>query len=607
MAESRRGRSGRAALDSVDPSQTLKDYEAAMRGLGAFTAQFWDVFHGDYPFVGGYAFDAIAEHYEEWMDPEGSIQNLIINQPFRTGKSTQLVYAMAYRWLFAPWSCWMFATYDHGLTMTDSIRCRKLITHPRYQAVLRACGMTITLNSDENTQKRFVNNHNGFRMAFTIGGGLGYGAHYLAVDDPIDPKQARLRSKRDACIDWWRSTWRHRVKGDVRKVRRLVVQQRVNQADLTGYLLDNEAGEWEHLVLPMRYEPKRLVFAPTLEEVKKEVATAGEEAIAALAKQLTGGKEKVSDPIRFTSLQNRVARLRDNAEGSGRVKAGDLLWPERFPEKQVKEFERTLGKDAPGQLQQRPSSAAGNIFRVDKAGIAVGKFDDVGRLHVVELLAADGKITPVAADRIRWFQVMDTATKTSAENSFTVVGTFGLTDDSRLLVWHLFRERLEVPDQYPAIKLLRAGPAVWDEEARQAQGLGVWPGPLVVRYIEPKSSGIGLIQTSIIDGAPLTALTGVPGDKVERSGHAAGLYESGSVYHRPGPWLSQAVEELRLFPNADFDDIADVVAYAGHVAATNQLLRAHINRRMVLNQKTDRGRAVQEEVLPAVELDRLGN
>lgn len=604
MADSWRKRRA-SGLDAVDPEQTAGDFEAAMRGLGPFTARFWDVFHADYPFVGGYAFDAIAEHYEEWLDPDGSIQNLIVNQPFRTGKSTQLVYAMTYRWLFAPWSCWMFATYDHGLTMADSIRCRRLIMHPRYQALLRACGQTITLNPDENTQRRYVNNHEGFRMAFTVGGGLGYGAHYLVVDDPIDPKQARLRSKRDFCIEWWRSTWRSRVKGDVSKVRRLVVQQRVNQADLTGYLLENEAGEWEHLVLPMRYEPKRIISVPKLEEVKKEISTVGEEAIAALAAQLAGSKGKISDPIRFTSLQNRVARLRDNAEGSGRVKAGDLLWPERFPEKLVKEFERTLGNNAPGQLQQRPSSAVGNIFRVDKAGIAIAKFDDVGRLAVVELLAADGTLTRVAADRWRWFQVMDTATKTSAENSYTVIGTFGLSDDGRLVLWHIFRERLEVPDLYPAIKELRKGPAVWDDEARQVQGLGAWPGPLVVRYIEPKSSGIGLVQTSVIDGAPLTQLVGIPGDKVERSGHAANMYESGSVYHRPGPWLSQAVEELRLFPNADFDDIADVIAYAGHVAATSKMLRLHIERRMVLNQRTERQIKAQADVMPADEIDRL--
>mgnify|MGYP000143141167 CR=1 FL=1 len=599
MADRRRTRS---AFASVDPRQTEGDCAAVLGGLGKYAERFWPILNPDDPFVGGYAFDCVAEHYEEWMDPDGSIQNLIVNQPFRTGKSTNLVFAMTYRWLFAPSTCWMFATYNHRLSVRDSVACRDLIQHPRYQAVLKTFGQSLHLKSDQNTQMAYVNNHKGFRMALTVGKGLGEGAHYLVVDDPIDPKLARSKKQREACIDWWRSTYRHRIKGDPRKVRRLVVQQRINQADLTGYLRENEGDDWECLVLPMRYEPTRMIFGPTLAKAEAETETKGE--ALELAKHLLGGP-KVSDPIRPTSLQDRKPRLRDAAEGSGRKAAGDLLWPERFTEKIVREFERTLGRDAPGQLQQRPSSATGNVFRVDKAGVGIGRFDDVGRLALIDLLKADGTVVSYTADRWRWFQVMDTATKTSEENSYTVIGTFGLADDGMLLLWHIFRERLEVPDLYPTIKLLRRGPAVWDDEKRAAQGQGKWPGPLIVRYVEPKSSGLGLIQTSVIDGEPIMPLANVPGDKLDRSGHTAALYESGCVFHRPGPWLSTAVEELRLFPNADFDDVADVMSYAGHVAATDKLLRVHINRRLILNLRGEESRRAAAEVLPQEEIDRI--
>jgi len=992
----------------VDPYQTDADFDAALIGLRAYTEQFWDIFHPDDPYVGGYPMDCICAHYEEWMNPDGSIQNLIVNQPFRTGKSTLLLYAMTYRWLTHPSTRWMFATYNQGLSNRDSIRCRKLIKHPRYQAMFRRfTGQPLTINADQDTQRLFVNNHEGFRMALTVGKGLGEGGHYLVCfrsdtliqtdrgeieigriveerlpvkvlaydhatgekvyreiekyerspgrrmvkvnfsngrefactfdhpvyvegrgyigaekleigdkvvtcarrqydlrhlcghvlplagsskegeprsilfdgmqrqgpkgrgksvlrraklyvqhlwesllqiarpqktklrggillaplprnradrqresnvyrrsgsthlpglpgqisgrtiaakkvrprgfllgrvsvawtsrrvianlqinrrpmlsmrnrdrsetasrretillenvcrhlpfiadgrprkstvltraflnsllrfipghserntrarrelprvrndsgrkrggtfdpphelqqggqsegesdrglqvvprlnarertikkgmegetvisvksaeavehvynvsvrehhnyfaagvlvhncDDPIDPTKARHRSQREFCVDWYRSTWRHRTAGDPKKVRRLVVQQRINQADLSGYLMENEGHEWEQLVLPMRYEPKRIVFGPMIDQEKATTQTDGEVNAAVLAKQMAGQADKATDPIRFTSLQNRVEKWQDNAKGSGRVNSGDLLWPQRFPESWVRSTESTLGKDAAGQLQQRPSSATGNVFRVEKAGAAVGRFDVTEKFLGIELFSSDGTARLMPADHWRWFQIGDTATKTSQENSYTVIGTFALSDDGKLVLWHIFRDRLEVPDQYPAIKEMKRGPCTWDNDTRKAVRLGAWPAPLLARYLEPKSSGIGLIQTSIIDGEPIRSLDKVPGDKVERAGHAAALYEAGSMYHRAGPWLSTAVEELRLFPNADFDDVADVVSYAGHVAATDKLLRSHINRRVVLNIQETKATERQKAAIPEAALDAI--
>lgn len=589
-----------------------KDFAAIVSGLRTYTERFWDVLHPESAFTGGYVMDCICDHYEEWMDPAGSIQNLIVNQPFRTGKSTLLVYAMTYRWFTRPSTRWMFATYDYKLSIRDSIRCRNLILHPRFQAVLRASGRELFLKPDQNTQQQFTNNHEGFRMALTVGKGLGEGADYLLVDDPIDPRRARSRQMREACIEWWRETYRHRVT-DPKKTRRLVVQQRINQADLTGYLLENEQGEWQHLVLPMRYEPRRILFTPIGDAAPPPAAPANAANAAARTEDeeityaLTSGlsRQTVSDPIHPTSLQLRVKRHRDAPEGSGRARHGDLLWPERFPEKQVREFERTLMGAAAGQLQQRPSSATGNVFRVERAGAAAGRFNDLGQLAAVHLLSHDGVALVVPAARWRWFQVMDTASTARDESSYTVVGTFGLSDVGHLLLWHIFREKLEVPDQEPAIREMMRGPCRWDDENRLTARTGEpWPGRLVARYIEPKSSGLGLLQSSLIHGYMLTALK-VAGDKTERAGHAAALYQNGMVYHRPGPWLSTAVEELRLFPNADYDDIADVVAYAGHVAMTDKLVRAHVHRRVVLNSTAEERQLENKKLVPEHELDEL--
>ena len=93
----------------------------------------------------------------------------------------------------------------------------------------------------------------------------------------------------------------------------IVVHQRVNEKDLTGYLLAEESG-WDHLILPMRYERE---FTKT------------------------------------TSIGFKDPRTTD----------GELLHPKRLPEEIVKGLEKSLGVyHTNAQLQQRPDSRGGNIF-----------------------------------------------------------------------------------------------------------------------------------------------------------------------------------------------------------------------------------------------------
>lgn len=89
--------------------------------------------------------------------------------------------------------------------------------------------------------------------------------------------------------------------------------QRLHQQDLSGYVLDKEPG-WEHLCLPMRYEPDRM---------KK------------------------------TSLGWIDPRRR----------AGELLWPDLHPKALVERTEQNLGSlRSAGQLQQRPAKTGGQLF-----------------------------------------------------------------------------------------------------------------------------------------------------------------------------------------------------------------------------------------------------
>ena len=94
----------------------------------------------------------------------------------------------------------------------------------------------------------------------------------------------------------------------------VVIMQRLHERDTSGIILGRDLG-YEHLMLPMEFEPQRACV---------------------------------------TSIGFRDPRKTQ----------GELLFPERFPENQVKELKRTMGEYASaGQLQQRPVPRGGGMFK----------------------------------------------------------------------------------------------------------------------------------------------------------------------------------------------------------------------------------------------------
>jgi predicted phage terminase large subunit-like protein len=136
------------------------------------------------------------------------------------------------------------------------------------------------------------------------------------VDDPHNVKEAESETERQTCRDWWDLTMSTR--GVSRGVRRVIIMQRLHEADLAGHVLSQ--GGWEHLCLPMRYEPT----------------------------------------ARATSLGFIDPRRTD----------GELLTARQFNDETVRELEKKLGAyGTAGQLQQRPAPKDAGFFKTEKIGI----------------------------------------------------------------------------------------------------------------------------------------------------------------------------------------------------------------------------------------------
>jgi len=291
------------------PNARVKvERELAVRSLREFVHQAWPVIEPSTPFVPGFHIYAIIDHLEAVT--RGEIRNLLINVPPRHMKSLLVsVFWPAWEWIRHPERRWLYSSYGAQLSIRDSVKCRRLIESPWYQA---RWGHVFSLTSDQNAKMRFDNNRSGYRIATSVGGAAtGEGGDRVVCDDPHNVGEVESDAVRKTATDWWDVVMSTRV-NDPKTSAMVIVMQRCHQQDLSGHLL--EKGNWEHLCLPAEYEgPSRVT--------------------------LIG----FSDP---------------------RTQPGELLWPDRFGPKEIADLKIGLGSyAAAGQLQQRPSPAGGGIFK----------------------------------------------------------------------------------------------------------------------------------------------------------------------------------------------------------------------------------------------------
>lgn len=284
--------------------------ELSRRSLHAFIQYIaWPVLMPGVEFKDNWHIHAICEHLEAVK--RGQIRKLIINIPFRHLKSTIISQAFpAWDWIDNPEIQYLTGSYAKDLATRDAVNSRRVIESTMYQTYY---GDSFRMTSDQNVKTRYENDKSGSRVVTsTDGAATGFGGNRRIVDDPISSKEADSITSVQASIEWWKGTMATRG-NDPETDTTIVVHQRVNESDLTGYILANESG-WDRLVLPLRYEKE---FTHTTS-------------------------------IGFTDP---------------RSKEGELLHPSRLGEEAASDLEVTLGTyHANAQLQQRPDSRGGNIF-----------------------------------------------------------------------------------------------------------------------------------------------------------------------------------------------------------------------------------------------------
>jgi predicted phage terminase large subunit-like protein len=288
----------------------------------------------------------------------------------------------------------------------------------------------------------------------------------VICDDPLSVDHANSEADLHAAEITFTESLPTRVNNDESSI--IVIMQRLHERDTSGIILKRELG-YEHLCLPMRFEAERRCF--------------------------TG--------IGFTDPRGTD---------------GDLLFPERFPEKTVRELEKTLGSyAAAGQLQQRPAPREGGMFKRSWFPVIKGIPANTRFIRGWDLAATDG-----AGD-------------------WTVGVKVGRMPNGRFVIADVQRGQMSAAGvERMIINTASQDGYACDISIPQDPGQA---GKAQASYIVQQLAGYN-IRASVESGA-----------KEKRAEPLAAQAEAGNVDILEGPWNDTLIEEMCIFPNGTKDQV----------------------------------------------------
>lgn len=461
--------------------------------LANFAKRAWPILEPSTPLKWGWAVAAICDHLEAVS--RGEIHRLLMNVPPGTMKSllTSVIWP-AWEWGPAnmPENRYLGTAHKQDLAVRDSTKCRRLIQSQWYQQL-----WPISIVGDQNAKTKFENKSTGFREAMAFCGMTGSRGDRVIIDDPHSVDDANSRIKLQSDVVTFREALPSRVNNEDSAI--VIIMQRLAVGDVSDAAI--ELG-YEHLCIPMRYEEGR-------------------------SKWVTG-------------------------TGDPRTANGELMFPERFSEKQVAALEASLGSHATaGQLQQRPNPRGGRIIKTEW-------FGSHSQLPIIKYRSIYG----------------DTAQKTAERNDYSVFECWGNGVDGKIYLIDMIRGKWEAPE------LERRAVAFWQKHMEADSSLF---GKLRKLNIEDKSSGTGLIQSlKTKAGIPIAGIQR-DRDKYTRLLDVLGYIEAGSVSLPANePFTSDFLSECESFSaddtHANDDQIDPMIDAINDMLATSRTAAPSVRR-----------------------------
>lgn len=507
----------------IDADQMLLDISRAEceESLAEFIRQSWHVIEPGADFYDNWHLHLLSESLEAITDgvelDDGTKYNrLLINVPPGMMKSLLMVLWACWEWgpRNMPHLRYLMASHSMDLSIRNSTKARRLIESEWYQ---ERWGDRVKLTKDQNQKTKFENTSTGFMQAVAAGSITGARGDRVVIDDPHSVEGAASEQMRASTIEWFLEAVPTRL-NKPRESAIVVIMQRLHEEDVSGVILDKGLG-YDHIMLPMRYEPGR--------------------------------------------AQPTMLGLEDPRE-----EEGELLFPDRFPEAVVSRDELAMGPYAvAGQFQQSPSPRGGGVIRREWIPVwnkpTYPPFD-----YVVAALdtAYTTKTSNDPSAMTVWGvwsggEGMAQANRsTTYDGSMTALDRQYREDRPKAMLMYAWAERLELHelvekvqdtmDSYGVLKLLVENKASGYSVAQELRRL-YGHEEFFVQLVDPK---------------------GV--DKLSRLYSVQHLFAEGLIYAPETTWADMVINQLAVFPKGKHDDLVDTTSMAlKHLRDTGILLR----------------------------------
>ena len=175
-------------------------------------------------------------------------KDLIINVPPGTSKSSIVTILFpVWAWLQIPSLRFITSSYSASLSIFHSIKSRDVIRSDWFQ---KRFGHIFQMKADQDSKTVFENDKTGLRITTSVGGSVtGKHADILIADDPINVQDSVSQLALQDCNYWWDHTISTRLTDQKRSLK-IIVMQRLNEKDLSGYCLENKKGQYELICMP---------------------------------------------------------------------------------------------------------------------------------------------------------------------------------------------------------------------------------------------------------------------------------------------------------------------------------------------------------------------
>lgn len=215
----------------------------------AFVKVFWDVIIAETP-VYNWHIEFLCTELEKLAGPivkrEPKPYDLIINIPPGTTKSTICTIMFpAWLWTQDPSIRIITNSYSGSLSLEHSTKSKDIIESDKFKKLFPE----IQIRRDKSGKQHYENTYGGFRYATSTGATiLGFHAHIIINDDPVDPKQVNSDVMRIAANEHQKTLSSRKVSKANSPV--LTIMQRLHAEDVTGYLLARKSENIRHICLP---------------------------------------------------------------------------------------------------------------------------------------------------------------------------------------------------------------------------------------------------------------------------------------------------------------------------------------------------------------------